>query len=159
MPPFATPRAGHASPREDGEVGETAQDVLDRHPCCSPQMATCIDALKKYESVMTPGIAKAVGRLLSAALSPLHCKAEPEDAKEALQVVATKMLPERACKKRKADEEQARALEAAANALAATVERENRKWGERRLAKRVALAEREPPTHREVDRLLRVHMS
>ena len=158
-PGFSTPRVGRRSPKEDGEIGETAQDVLDRHPALSPQMATCVSALRDYESELTPGIARAVGKLLSAALSPLQGKAEPEDAVEALQIVATKMLPERACAKRRRQEMHSRNVRAKAEALVAAVQREQKRAGENRKRMREEIAARPVPTHRTVDRLGRVHLS
>ena len=61
-----TPR----SPKEDGEVGETLNDVLARHPILSPGMRQCIDSIYEHAEVITPEVAAAVGRLASAALSP-----------------------------------------------------------------------------------------
>ena len=88
-------RTPRREPKEDGEVGETAQDVLDRHLHQTPGLRQTIRRLKKNEVELTPASASAAGRLLSAALSPEPWKADKEDAKEALDIMATVMLPRR----------------------------------------------------------------
>ena len=120
-PPPRPPR--NRSPKEDGEIGETAQDVIVRNPNITPGMRALINKIREVSDVpeiFTPGVAAAVGRCLSAAMSPMSCKADPKDAKEALELIATEMLPERKSKvDQMAAEDKARLEEAAAAAAAA----------------------------------------
>ena len=92
-PPPRAPRP--RSPVEDGEIGETAQDVLIRHPLLTPNERRIVLALREHEDELTPEAAAAMGRMLSAALSPMPVKASPTTAKMALNIMATKMLPQR----------------------------------------------------------------
>ena len=64
-----------ASPKEDGEIGESAADVLERHPLLTPSEGMIVKGLRQYEDEFTPEVSAAIGRLLSAALSPMAIKA------------------------------------------------------------------------------------
>ena len=107
-------RTPRREPKEDGEVGETAQDVLDRHLHQTPGLRQTIRRLKKNEVELTPASASAAGRLLSAALSPEPWKADKEDAKEALDIMATVMLPRRKSERLQQEQQKQLAEEAAA---------------------------------------------
>ena len=54
--------------KEDGELGETAQDVICRQEVLSPGERKLINNLRKYEDMpelFTPEVVKAVGQMLS----------------------------------------------------------------------------------------------
>ena len=132
-------RPSARSPKEDGEIGETAQDVLIRHPFRSPGMNRIVKALREHEPELSPQVAAGMGRLLSAALSPMEGKAEPKDAKEALNIIATKMLPERRQQQRELDARQERELRRLQREAAAALEAANMEAGERAMARRPAV--------------------
>ena len=113
------------SPKEDGEIDESAQDVLIRHPLLSPGERRIVKGLREHEDELTPKLAADMGRLLSAALSPMPIKAEPMDAKQALEFIVTEMLPRRRQAKRELAAEDARALRRQERELAAALEAEN----------------------------------
>ena len=109
-PPRGAVRKRPRSPVEDGEVGETAQDVLIRHPLLSPGERRIVKALREHEDELTPHVAASMGRLLSAALSPMPLKCDVKDAKEALHIMTTEMLPNRRQKRRELAEAEAAGL-------------------------------------------------
>ena len=128
LPPPRTPaqRGGSPpSPKEDGEIGETISDLLARHPNLSPGMDKALNAVNEHQDVLSPQVAAAVGRLLSAALSPLRAvKASPQAAREALGSIATEMLPMRKAKAKQVEQRHAQVLAQLAREAAAEVEKE-----------------------------------
>ena len=147
-----TPR----SPKEDGEVGETLNDVLARHPILSPGMRQCIDSIYEHAEVITPEVAAAVGRLVSAALSPLACKADPADAAGALASISKRILPERSAKLNRARQRHAQQLAQLALAAAKEVQRESEQRAERRKTQRQAIAARPTRSTRMIEKMGRV---
>ena len=113
------------SPKEDGEIDETAQDVLIRHPLLSPGERRIVKALREHEDELTPKLAAAMGRLLSAALSPMPLKADVTDAKMALEIIGTEMLPKRRQVRRDLAAEEERGLRQKEREVAAALEAEN----------------------------------
>ena len=125
LPPPRTPRPLPESPKEDGEIGETISDLLARHPNLSPGMDKVLNAVNEHQDVLSPQVAAAVGRLLSAALSPLRAvKASPQAAREALGSIATEMLPMRKAKAKQVEQRHAQVLAQLAREAAAEVEKE-----------------------------------
>ena len=124
------------SPMEDGEIGESAQDVLMRHPLLSPGERRIVKALRAHEEELTPCVAASVGRLLSAALSPMAMKADVSDAKEALEIIATEVLPKRKQQRRKLAHAEERVLRQQEREVAAAIEAENVARGTARAAAR-----------------------
>ena len=121
-PPPRPPRRSR-SPKEDGEIDETAQDAIVRKAPVTPGIHAIVKALREHSNapkIFTPVVARMVGQMLSAALDPMPCKMDKKVAKELLNTIATEMLPAR---KRKFDEmaaeEKARLAQAAAAAAAA----------------------------------------
>ena len=101
---MATPRPPtrkqQKSPKEDGELGETLDDVLRRHPSdLSPGFGSAVQALRGNESLLTPNSGGAAGRLASAVLDPMPSKIDSEDAKSAFCDMAYDMLPRRRSRK------------------------------------------------------------
>ena len=88
-------------------------------------MRQCIDSIYEHAEVITPEVAAAVGRLVSAALSPLACKADPADAAGALASISKRILPERSAKLNRARQRQAQQLTQLALAAAKEVQRES----------------------------------
>ena len=146
-----TPR----SPKEDGEVGETLNDVLARHPSLSPGMQACLSAISQHSEVISPKVAVAVGRLVSAALSPMPCKADPQDARDALKTVGTEMLPARSAKLKRAKERHAERLWQLAQEAAKEVQRDSARGGQVS-SRRAAIAARPTRQKRTVANTTRV---
>jgi regulator of protease activity HflC (stomatin/prohibitin superfamily) len=142
-PPPRKPRP--RSPVEDGEVGETAQDVLIRHPLLSPGERRMVNMLRQHEDVLTPEAAAAMGRLLSAALSPMPIKASPTTAKEALNTMATEMLPQRKRQREEMDEAEQKRLDEEVEQRAAAVEAALMAQGAARAEARAQAGSPEPP--------------
>ena len=147
-----TPR----SPKEDGEVGETLNDVLARHPSLSPGMQACLSAISQHSEVISPKVAAAVGRLVSAALSPMPCKADPQDARDALKTVGTEMLPARSAKLKRAKERHAERLWQLAQEAAKEVQRDSQARGGQVSSRRAAIAARPTRQKRTIDNTTRV---
>ena len=87
-------------------------------------MQACLSAISQHSEVISPKVAAAVGRLVSAALSPMPCKADPQDARDALKTVGTEMLPARSAKLKRAKERHAECLWRLAQEAAKEVEHE-----------------------------------
>ena len=117
--------------------------MLDRHPLLSPGEKNIVAALRKYEDEFTPEVGAAVGRLLSATLSPMPIKAEPKDAKEALQIITTVVLPVRREKRLALTKKEEAEAEELAQAARAAMEAANAAKGAARKAKRKAIGARE----------------
>ena len=82
--PRRPPSGRQKSPKEDGEIGESLEDVLSRHPHdITPGMGAAVAALRDNEDLLTPQSGAFAGRMASAVLSLMAHKPEPEDAKEA----------------------------------------------------------------------------
>ena len=93
-------------------------------------------------------MAAAVGRLLSAALSPLRAvKASPQAAREALGSIATEMLPMRKAKAKQVEQRHAQVLAQLAREAAAEVEKE-RNRGARVAQQKADIFARRPPVTR-----------
>ena len=132
------------SPKEDGEIGETIGDLLARHPNRSPGIDEVLNAVNEHQEVLSPHVAAAVGRLLSAALSPLRAvKASPQAAREALGSIATEMLPIRKAKAKRVEQRHAQLLAQLAREAAAEVEKE-RQRGARVAQQKAELFDRRP---------------
>ena len=151
--------AGRHSPKEDGEIGETLQDVVQRH-----QSSHCLNsppmlAYKTIESLaadLTPGLARVTGRCLSAALSPVDgLKASPTTAMEGLEAVKVSLM-ERKEKRKSAVK---RLHESAELEREEMLEKERLKRGQRLAARKAAIAARPPPKKRHMERSGRVWMS
>ena len=141
--------------KEDGEVGETLNDVLARHPSLSPGMQACLSAISQHSEVISPKVAVAVGRLVSAALSPMPCKADPQDARDALKTVGTEMLPARSAKLKRAKERHAERLWQLAQEAAKEVQRDSARGGQVS-SRRAAIAARPTRQKRTIANTTRV---
>ena len=150
-PPSRAARKRPRSPKEDGEIGETAQDVLMRHPLLTPGERRLVKALREYEDELTPDVARSMGRMLSAALSPMPQKLEPKDAKEALEIIATKVLQQRRQQRCELAEAEARELRQRQREAAAAVEAENMTRGAAAVARRPTVGSPKPPPRQERD--------
>ena len=74
------------SPKEDGEVGETARYVVARHPGLTSPPMQVYRRIEELSDHATPGLDRVVDRAMSAALSPMEgVKCSPSTALEALQ--------------------------------------------------------------------------
>ena len=144
------------SPKEDGEVGETLGDILARHSSLSPGMVECVEALKQHNALISPQVASAITRLVSAALSPLGCKADPRDAKEALHSISTEMLPQRAAKVKRFKQRHAEKLAQLAREAAEAVERENEKRSKAVKRQREEVAARPTRSTRHIENSTRI---
>ena len=150
-PPPRAPRP--RSPVEDGEIGETAQDVLIRHPLLTPNERRIVLALREHEDELTPEAAAAMGRMLSAALSPMPVKASPTTAKMALNIMATKMLPQRRNRRAELVAADQQRLDEATAAAAAAIEAANVARGAAKRARRPQVGSPEPPPRQDRDNL------
>ena len=97
--------------------------------------------LRVHDDTFTPELGSSVGRLLSAALSPMSFKADPEDAKEALHIITTEVLPWRRQRQRELTAEQLRVLQEQERQLAADLEEE----ATRRVEQRARMAAQATP--------------
>ncbi|MDC0525402.1 hypothetical protein OAO87_00290 [bacterium] len=133
-PSFRTPQR-RTEPKEDGEVGEKIGDLLRRHGQeLGGELGSMVKELDDNVGVFSPATMKMVGRMLSAALSPMPHKASPEEALEALETFTSEHLPLRRRAKAKAKALQADADRQAAEALSERILEE--------IARREALMQR-----------------
>ena len=147
------------SPKEDGEIGETVGDILDRHPAMSPGMRRCINEISRHGDVLSPEVGGTIARLLSAALSPLEQKLDQKDAKDALHSISSEMLPKRHITFKKMQERHTEELRRLSQEAAKAVQAEHE-------ARREAVAKRRndavvvaPPKRRKRDNLGRASVS
>ena len=97
---FLSPMRDDLTVREAGEVGEEPYDMLARHPNHSPDVAVCVHEINSLDHVMTPGMKRTIGSVLSCAVSPSAEKIDTEErATMTLQYIAYELLPQRANKK------------------------------------------------------------
>ena len=90
-------------PKEDGEVGETIRDVLLRHGQeLDGKLGDMVKELEDHVELFGQNTLRMVGRMLSAALSPMPHKASPEEAGEALDFFVAENLPLRKSARKKA---------------------------------------------------------
>ena len=83
-PSFRTPPRPQ-EPKEDGEVGEKIGDLLQRHGQeLKGELGRMVKELDDNVGVFSPATMKMVGRMLSAALSPMPHKASPEHRRRTL---------------------------------------------------------------------------
>ena len=61
-----------SSPKESGEIGETIGDMIARHPHSAERVKSLVSRIEEYAELMTPGIATAFEREVSAAVSPIQ---------------------------------------------------------------------------------------
>ena len=54
--------------REAGEVDEEPYDMLSRHPNHSPDVAVCVHEINSHDHVMTPGMKRTIGSVISCAV-------------------------------------------------------------------------------------------
>ena len=84
------------SPKESGEVGETVDDILSRHPdfdgLPGPRVKAIVRRIKQYEEHMTLDLADAVERLVSVAFSLIPGRLQREDAEAALHVTPASLV-------------------------------------------------------------------
>ena len=110
-------------------------DILLRHGQeLGGELGRMVKELDDNVGVFTPSCMKMVGRMLSAALSPMPHKASPQEALEALQTFTSEHLPLRRRAKSKAKALQAEVDRQAAEALSERILEE--------IARREALMQR-----------------
>ena len=133
-PSFRTPPRPQ-EPKEDGEVGEKIGDLLLRHgQQLKGELGRMVKELDDHADAFSPATMKMVGRMLSAALSPMPHKASSEEALEALDTFTAEHLPLRRRAKSKAKALQAEADRQAAEAVSERILEE--------IARREALLQR-----------------
>ena len=133
-PPARLSKA-RASPKEDGEHGETIGDLLRRHGHeLDGELGTMVKELRENVDVFGPRTIQMVGRMLSAALSPMPDKASPQDAIEALRTFTSESVPERRATRGKAKVKKERIDKETAEAVSERIMEE--------VARREALMER-----------------
>ena len=108
-----------------------------------------LSALHSQEAELTPIIGQTTFRMLSAKLSPVKLKAEPEEAMEALEIIAFQMLPERALSRKQKERPELAAAKDAHDAVQAEREAAEslRAWrvGQKRAALAASAAELRMP--------------
>ena len=74
--------------------------MLARHPDHSSAVAVCVHEINSHDNVMTPGMERTIGSVLSCILSPSEEKFDTEErATMTLEYIAYDVLPQRAMEK------------------------------------------------------------
>ena len=76
---FLSPMRDDLTVREAGEVDEEPYDMLARNPNHSPDVAVCVHEINSHDHVMTPGMMRTIGSVLSCVLSPSAEKIDTEE--------------------------------------------------------------------------------